>query len=179
MDKTTYMVILVFSLLFCPLFVEQALADDKMEREEAAKKLTTLVDLLRDGYATEYEEARGIHVFRNRDGSTVAVTIFTIEGFGRGNNHTQFMAVFATLGEELEDRRPRPLSLLDVAAVGGKGWRGVDPKNVTINGQGNDIWINLFTQEYAPEDALCCPSKKSKAIYVIRPYVRGRLKQLD
>lgn len=177
--KANTLIALLFSLLCCPFFVEQALTDDKIEREDAARKLSAVVDLLRDGYAQEYEEARGIHLFRTPEGSSIAVLVFTIEGFGRGNNYTQYMAVFATLGEESKDQPHRPLSLLDVAAIGGKGWRSVDSKNVRIDSQEQAIAINLNTQEYVPDDPACCPSKKSKTVYLIRPHVRGRLKELD
>jgi hypothetical protein len=177
--KARIAVVLLCSLLYCSLFAEQTLGTDKAEREGVVEKLTTLISLLRDGYAHEYKEARGIHIFRTSAGSSVAVAIFTIEGFADGNNYSQFMAVFATLGTKLEGQPPRPLSLLDVMAVGGKGWRSVDPKNVLISSRGDEISINLDTREYAPQDPMCCPSKKSKAVYVIRPHVRGRLKELD
>jgi hypothetical protein len=172
------LVALFFLLPFCSFFIKQALADDKTAKKEVVAKIAAIVTLLRDGYAREYKEARGIHFFHTPTSSSIAVAIFTIEGFESGNNHTQFMAVFATLGKKLKNAPPRPLSLLDVAAIGGKGWRGVDTKNVGIAGQGGDIAITLNTQEYRRGDPMCCPSKKSKTVYVIRPQVRGRLKEV-
>jgi hypothetical protein len=173
------LIVLLLSLSLCPFFVEQALAEDTTEREDLAKRLTAIVALLSDGYAREYEDAREIHIFHPPERSSIAVALFTLEGFARGNNHTQFMAVFATLSEESEDRHPRTRSLLDVAAIGGKGWRSVDSKNVRIESQEKAIAINLNTQEYVPDDPICCPSKKSKTVYVIFPDVRGRLKEVN
>jgi len=152
-----------------------------MEREEkeVADKIAILVELLRDGFAQEYKDARGIQLFHTPEGPCIAVAVFTIEGFESGNNYTQYMAVLATLGEELKDGQPLPLSLLDVAAIGGKGWRGIDSKHVRINREGQDIAIALDTKEYGPDDPMCCPSKKSKTVYLIRAHPRGRLKELE
>lgn len=179
MNRKTYKsAVLLFSFLYGLFAAAQVQADDNTERKEISDKIATLVKLLSDGYAEEYKEARGIHIFHAPMGSTIAVAVFTIEGFGAGNNHTQFMAVFATQGEELKERSPRMPSLLDVAAVGGKGRRSVDFKDISMDNRGQDVAINLDTQEYAPDDPMCCPSRKSKTVYVIRPQVGGRLKEI-
>lgn len=172
-----FLPVLLFCLLSALSPVTQVSADDKTEQNQVSDKISALVKLLRDGHAEEYKGARGIHMFRTSTGSTVAVAVFTIEAFGGGNNHTQFMAVFADLDSDAGKAAPRVLSLLDVAAIGGKGWRSVDPKHLRINEQPEDVAVNLQTQEYEPDDPMCCPSRKSAAVYVIAPQIGGRLKE--
>jgi hypothetical protein len=113
----------------------------------------------------------------DKDNMVVAVSIFTIEGLEGGNNYTQFMAVFAALSQEAEGH-PQKMNLLDVMAVGGKGLRSIEFKKIELNLVKGDIGIMVSTLEYGLNDAMCCPSIKSKAYFIIHPYVGGRLTEI-
>ena len=146
--------------------------------QEAHARTTQLVALLKDPYAEEYPAARGMQIFHEKPtGMDVVVTVLTIESFGQGNNHTQFLAVFATLGETFDDR-PNGLSLLDVMAIGGKGWRSIDFKSIKVGKEKGQITVRVPTMEYAPNDPMCCPSVKSAAVFAIDHQVGGRLVEM-
>lgn len=105
------------------------------------------------------------------------VAVFTTEGLAGGNNYTQFMAAFASLSIETEGH-PKRMSLLDVMAIGGKGLRGVKFRNIKMRQSGQDVIITMPTEEYGPKDAMCCPSVKSEAQFIFRPYPGADLKRL-
>ncbi|MDP1758990.1 MAG: hypothetical protein Q8K77_04255 [Thermodesulfovibrionales bacterium] len=145
-----------------------------MIKDEVNAKVTQLAALLRDSYAKEYLDFRGIQIFRNeREELLVAAAVFTIEGFAGGNNYTQFLAVFANL-EGLEKR----LSLIDFMAVGGKGGRSIEFKKIKINITEKGILITVPTLEYGPDDAMCCPSVKSNATFLVEVYRGKRLEEI-
>jgi hypothetical protein len=52
-------------------------------------------------------------------------------------------------------------------------------QNCTRSSQGEAIAINRNTQEYVPDDPMCCPSKKSRTVHIIHPDVRGRLREVN
>jgi len=167
----------IFLLFLSPLL---AIADDNALKSEVNSKVTQLTSMIGDPYSQEYTSARGIQIMirDNKDNLAVAVAVFTIESFGLGNNYTQFMAVFANLSKESEGH-PQKLSLLDFMAVGGKGIRSLDFKNIRLKQSQRDIIIAVPTSEYGPEDAMCCPSIKSEAQFIIRPRVGGRLLEIS
>ena len=155
-----------------------ALANDKAIRDEINAKVSQVVELLRDSYAQEYEKARGVQILKAaKDDTVVAVAIFTIEGFAQGNNYSQFMAVFANLSEAPEVPSTR-LSLLDVMEVGRKGIRSIESNKIIIEKSKGGLLITLPALEYGPNDAMCCPSIKSKVRFAIVPAVGGRLKEI-
>ena len=152
--------------------------DDKTIRDEVNAKVTQLIELLRDSYAQEFPDYRGIQILEDKKSDrAIAVAVFTVESFALGNDYTQFMAVFANLSEESAGH-PKRLSLLDVIAVGGKGVRGVEFKSMKMERSKDGILITVPTLEYGPKDAMCCPSVKSKAQFVIDPNVGGRLREI-
>jgi hypothetical protein len=160
---------------------------DKDIITEVNSKLSQLVELMKDPYAVEYENARGIAVARRpagepgTEGLVVAVSIFTIEGFAHGNSYSQFMAVFANLGEEIEELKDHPqrLSLLDFKEVGGKGLRGVEFDKIKLtSGKHGEFVITVPALEYGKRDPMCCPSIKSTMRYSIKPEVGGRLTEI-
>lgn len=152
-------------------------------RKEVARKVTQLIDLLRDESATEYNEGRGISIVKLKGGTTVAVAVFTLEGFAFGNNYTQFMAVFAMTRLPNDARNlphiPPRLALIDLTAVGGRLWRNVESKNIRIREGRHGIIIQFDTVEFTAKDAACCPSQKSQAKYTIELWPGSRLKALQ
>jgi hypothetical protein len=149
---------------------------------EVAKKVTQLIDLLRDESATEYKEVRGIRIAKLTSGITVAVAVFTLEGFSFGNDYTQFMAVFSTTrfphDERILPHIPPRLALIDFTAVGGRFWRNVESKNIRVREGRHGIIIHFDTVEFTPEDAACCPSKKAHATYTVELWPGSKLKEM-
>lgn len=165
-------------LLLLLLFPILAVANETALKEEINAKVTQLAALMGDSYSQEYKEYRGIQILHNdKENMGVAAVVFTIEGLGGGNNYTQFMAVFATLSEESEGH-PKRMNLLDVMAVGGKGIRSIEFKEIRMKESKRNIIITVPSSEYGPKDAMCCPSIKSEAQFIIEPTVGGRLKEI-
>lgn len=96
----------------------------------------------------------------------VALVLFTLEGFGGGNSHTQYLAAF---GVEPEGRAAGHYSLLDVLPIGGKGWRGVMDLNAHVShaAKGERTLISLDALEVSVGDAPNFPSKKAKIHIVL------------
>ncbi len=149
---------------------------------EVANKVAQLVDLLRDESAAEYKEARGVRIVKLTSGITVAVAVFTLEGFSFGNDYRQFLAVFATTRFRNDERSlphtaPR-LALIDLSAVGGRLWRNVESKNISVRAGRRGIIIRFDTVEFTTADAACCPSKKAHATYTVELWPGSKLKAM-
>ncbi|HNM42516.1 hypothetical protein [Plasticicumulans sp.] len=87
------------------------------------EQVQRLSELLRDGYASWYREATETQTLQPDAGQTLLLVLFTVEGFGGGNRHTQYLAAF----EAGEGAGGKPYyTLLDVIAIGGKGWRAIE-----------------------------------------------------
>lgn len=165
----------ILLLLLLPIL---ARANENVFVQEINSKVTQLASMMGDAYSHEYPEYRGIQILKNKKEDIIAAAaVFTIEGLAGGNNHTQFMAVFASLSIESEGH-PRMMSLLDVMAVGGKGIRGIEFKNIKMKQVNRDIVITIPASEYGPKDAMCCPNIKSEAQFIFQPNVGGRLKEI-
>jgi hypothetical protein len=150
--------------------------------KEVAQKVTQLIDLLRDESATEYQEVRDISIVKLKSGRTVAVAVFTLEGFSFGNDYTQFMAVFSTTRLPNDKRNlphiPPRLALIDLTAVGGRFWRNVESKNIRVRAGRHGMIIRFDTVEFTSKDPSCCPSQKSHATYTVELWPGSRLKVL-
>jgi hypothetical protein len=79
---------------------------------------------------------------------------------------------------ENSEGHPQRLSLLDFMAVGRKGIRFIDLENIKMEKSKDRIVITLSTLEYGPGDTINCPSRESKAIFIIAPELRSRLKEI-
>jgi len=97
----------------------------------------------------EYRDARS-YAFGDVTGDRIPdlVVQFTLE---EGNNWSLHAVVLA--GPELRKSW--------VARVGGKGWRNVDLDEVVDEG------IDFTSTNYAPEDAICCPSIEGSATFYL------------
>jgi hypothetical protein len=102
----------------------------------------------------EYEGARKfVAGDLNHDGVSDLVVLYTIEGAGGGNSYTQYLAVFVRLEEKLTPTAH--------TVVGGKGYRAAHLEGIADN------VISLTTLSYGPHDAMCCPSIKGSARFVL------------
>ena len=118
-----------------------------------------LTELLRDSYAVWFSDATMVQFAKVPEGEELVIVMFTIEGFGGGNNHTQYFAAFSP---ETDEKGKQHFSLIDVIPIAGKGWRGVmdlDAK-VTRSPKSNEILIAFDGLEVAGGDAPNFPSKK-------------------
>ena len=118
-----------------------------------------LTGLLRDSYAAGYPDATMVQLIKGPEGEELALVVFTVEGFGGGNIHTQYFAVFAP---ETDEKGKQHFSLIDVIPIAGKGWRGVMNLNakVTRNPKTGETLIAFEGLEVAGEDAPNFPTKK-------------------
>ena len=118
-----------------------------------------LTELLRDSYAVGYPDAMMVQLVKVREGEELALVVFTVEGFGGGNNHTQYFAAFTP---EIDEKGKQHFSLIDVVPIAGKGWRGVMNLNakVTRNPKTAETLIAFGGLEVAGDDAPNFPSKK-------------------
>lgn len=121
-------------------------------------QIQRLTELLRDGYASWYPDATMIQTLRPPQGEPLTLVIFTLESFGGGNNHRQYLAAFTTE----EDRQGKAhYMLLDVIPIGGKGWRSIEQLKARINrstASGAQL-IQLNALEVQGDDAPNFPSK--------------------
>lgn len=86
-------------------------------------QLARLAGLLGDSYATVYPAATQLQKLSGPHGQKLVLALFTIEAYGGGNNHRQYLALFE---EEVDDSGPRGhVMLRGVTQVGAKGWRAV------------------------------------------------------
>jgi hypothetical protein len=118
-----------------------------------------LTELLRDSYAVWYPDATMVQFVKPREGEEIALVVFTVEGFGGGNNHTQYFAVFSP---ETDEKGKQHFSLVDVMPIAGKGWRGVMNLNAKVSRgpKSNEALIAIDALEVAGDDAPNFPSKK-------------------
>ena len=104
---------------------------------------------------TEYPDARTF-CFGDIDGDDkedIAV-LYEIESFCCGNNDQVYLAVFLRKGSKFE--------LAASEKVGGQGERGVHFDTI------EDGKILLKTDEYLPDEPMCCPSGKGTTAYSLK-----------
>ena len=123
-----------------------------------------LTELLRDGYAQGYADATLCQILTVDEYQQLALAVFTIEGFGGGNNHRQYFAAFRV---DVDASQPPYYSLLDVIAIGGKGWRGVEELNATLDVEPERMLIRFGALEVTDQDAPNFPSKKTVVTLVL------------
>ena len=92
-----------------------------------AAQVQRLVALLSDGNAVGYPGATRFQTIKRDVGGEIALVVFTVEGFGGGNNYSQYFAVFSpgTTGKGKQH-----FMLIDVMQIGRPGWRAVEKLNV-------------------------------------------------
>ena len=118
-----------------------------------------LTELLRDSYAVWYTDATMVQFIKLREDQELALVVFTVEGFGGGNSHTQYLAAFSP---ETNRNGKQHFSLVDVMPIAGKGWRSISNLNakVTRNHKSNVALIAIDALEVTGDDSPNFPSKK-------------------
>ncbi len=123
-------------------------------------QIDRLTQLLRDRQAQGYAPAtlvQAIKLGANRD---AVAAVLTGEGFEGGNDHTQYLALFAV---DASDKAKPYYRLLDCMAIGGKGWRAIDKLHVRVTpiSKSEDLSLALDALEVGPKDAPNFPTRKS------------------
>lgn len=150
-------------LIFVLCIVTSGLVSAAPASIKASKPLLAqverLIELLRDSYAVGYPDATMVQLLKGGEGEELALVVFTIEGFGGGNNHTQYFAAFIP---QTNEKGKQHFSLIDVMPIAGKGWRGVMnlKAKVTKNPKTGETLIAFDGLEVAGDDAPNFPSKK-------------------
>ena len=134
--------------------------------KELSVQIQNLTELLRDSYAVGYPEATIHKTIKLSDDNEITLAVFTIEGFGGGNNHTQYLAGFTP---EKDETNKIHYQLIDVIPIGGKGSRGVFELNVNAKlDKKTRITTFVFdTMTVTKDDAPNFPSKNTKTTVIL------------
>ncbi len=153
----------------------QAAPKAKVAPKALTVQIQKLGELLSDGYAVGYSEATFFQDINLKDRNKLILTVFTMEGFGGGNNHGQYLAIFE---ENLNENNVPYYTYLDHISIGGKGWRGVEGLNAkfTENKNTGDLNISFGALEVGENDAPNFPSKK---VIVKVLYSKGKLTEIS
>lgn len=171
MKNTITIVLALFSIA-----VASVHAEDNVPPQLKAQA-DSLSSLLRDSYAKEH--GRKYYVLPQSSGATVAAVLYGFEGYGLGNNWSQYLAVFSVLsGAEPGESKPDYFSLLDVVKIGAKGWRAADLGRVEMvhTKKPYETTIAIPVKEVMPGDPPNFPSKQSQIQYRIKPIQGERIR---
>lgn len=134
-----------------------------------------LTELLRDSYAEGYPDATMVQMLKVGEDESLALVVFTVEGFGGGNGHRQYFAAFRR-DTDFEGKRPH-FTLIDVIPIAGKGWRAIQDLKANISGASaeGEVVFALEAFEVVDGDA---PNFPSKRVTVSILLTNGRLREL-
>ena len=137
-------------------------------------QIQRLGELLRDSSASWYRESTQVQFVKPRKEEEMALAVFTVEGFGGGNGHVQYLAAFSVEGSGSTQH----FSLIDVLQVGGKGWRGIQQLNARLSPgpARGELRIKLDAMTVGPDDAPNFPSQTSTIELALKA---GRLTELS
>ena len=164
------------AILFCLLSVTVIAAPISTQSPKAlTDQVQRLTELLKDSYAVGSPDSIMVQMVKQGAGDNLALVIFTIEGFGGGNSHTQYLAAFNVDTDDAGKRLH--FTLIDVVPIAGKGWRGVQALNakVSVNSTRGEKTISLQALEVIATDAPNFPSKKVTITILLND---GRLSEL-
>jgi len=130
-------------------------------------QIQNLVSLFSDGYAVGYSNATLFQNFKLASNQEITLTVFSIEGFGGGNNWSQYLAVFS---RDSMENGSTYYSLIDVIRVGGSAWRSIPElkAKVATKLKGDETSIVIDTLENVGGDAPNFPSKKAKLKLILK-----------
>lgn len=162
--------LILLALFWSLCILDAAEAAPPLSQKALVAQVDRLTELLRDSHAVGYPPATFAQVIDLRADRQLVLAVFTVQGFGGGNNHSQYLAAFETDDET----KPPHYSLIDVIHVAGKGWRGIEKLNARVSQQSKSgiVSIDIDALEVAPEDPPNFPSRKSVISLVLS---QGRL----
>ncbi|MGZ3802537.1 MAG: hypothetical protein ACXVCL_20430 [Bdellovibrio sp.] len=162
MKPRTLSTFFIFVLLMAPT----TFAASSIPKPLSAK-IQNLVTVLSDGYAVGYPKATMIQTIKGGGNTDVTLVVFTIEGFGGGNNYSQYLAAFSP--ETMEDGK-QPFRLIDVMRISGGAWRVIQKLNVksTPELESNEATIAIEALENTDYDSPNFPSRKSTITLVLK-----------
>lgn len=149
---------LVTALLMTP----QVVTAEPSDLELVQQSIDALVEQFGDGHTQGYRAFRYV-VFSKfpKHYQVDAAALFSIEGFGGGNMHFEYLAVFDFVEpdgivepDELASQRAKRLRLVAVSTVGGKMWRTLDYESMRIDGE----QLVVPGKSWMPGDPGCCAS---------------------
>lgn len=160
--------------LCCYLACQITLANplNTQETKVLNEQIVHLTELLKDHQAQSYPQATMSVRAKNAQGEDFVLAVFTIEGFGGGNNFTQYLAAFSP---EKADNGKLRLTLLDVISIGGRGGRTINQLKPAITFNKTATHIALPALEVTENDAPNFPSKKIMIQFILK---NGRLLEL-
>lgn len=132
-----------------------------------------LVNLLSDGYAVGYPKATIFQTVKTRKNNEITLAVFTIEGFGGGNNFSQYFAIFSP---ETTENGKQHFMLIDVIPIGGGGWRSIERLNAKTKSdpKADETIITIDALENTDDDSPNFPSKKIAINLILKS---GRLNE--
>jgi hypothetical protein len=138
-----------------------ALPAHAVEATPLDAQIKRLAGLLGDSYARAYPDSAMVQTLSLPQGRTLAVAVFTIESFGGGNNHRQYLARF-----EQDRNEAGPIdhfALLDVMLIGAKGWRAIPALKVEsrVDAKTGKVLLAIPAMANTENDALNFPSRKT------------------
>jgi|APLak6261659701_1056019.scaffolds.fasta_scaffold42826_1 hypothetical protein len=162
MKLRTLSTLFIFVLLMAPT----TFAAPSIPKPLSAK-IQNLVTALSDGDAVGYSKATMIQTIKGGFNTDVTLAVFTIEGFGGGNNYSQYLAAFSP--ETMEDGK-QPFRLIDVMRIGGDAWRAIQKLNAksTPELKSDEATIAIEASENTDYDSPNFPSKKSTITLVLK-----------
>lgn len=136
-------------------------------------QIQRLVNLLSDGYAVGYPDATIFQTVKSRKHDDITLAVFTVEGFGGGNNFSQYFAAFSS---EPTKNGKQHFMLIDVIPIGRDGWRLVGNFNsiTTDNPLIDETTITVDALENTGDDSMNFPSKKITINLILKS---GRLNE--
>ncbi|WP_130470538.1 hypothetical protein [Candidatus Magnetaquicoccus inordinatus] len=134
---------------------------------ELDRQIVKLADLLRDAVAEENREGRIVQTIRNVPGGELVLVVLSVGGFAGGNMHTQYLAVFSW---DEDAQAARYYTLVDVIAIGGRGWRSISaisPQG-SYNMKSGAVCLHFEAMINQQEDAPNFPSSKGKVQFLLQ-----------
>lgn len=133
-----------------------------------AIQIERLVELLGDSYSSGYPEASLYRLAAPQQTDSPAFAVFTVEGYGGGNGHLQYLAAFQR-GQGRDGKEH--YQFLDVVRIGGKGFRSIHDIDALELLPAGGMRVHLSGMANSAEDA---PNFPSQPLQLQRDLIQGR-----
>lgn len=160
-----------FDMRTAPLVMAIMLLSVYSQAEPPVSKLpgtaiSQLAKLCSDGIAQNSPEFRHVkygHFFE--EDSDDAIAMFSVEGFGGGNGHSEYIAFFQGVEPyEANGAKTKPYMLVALMQIGGRWWRSFDWKSLSIAPGA----ATISGKAWRSEDAGCCPTAPFTATFRLK-----------